>query len=113
MHVRAVARGFPAQYVSSSLCLGRCVAMRRVPDGRVTARIEQAFMAVIPADAEMLMTRLAEQLENLPAPLGIADAVTRDHDHVANAGRLCSPVHTILLTRPGHASMPRRSGLVI
>jgi len=87
--------------------------MRRVPDGRVTARIEQAFMAVIPADAEVLMTRLAEQLENLAGPLRLADTVTRDHDDVADARCLCGSVHTTLLSLPGHASMPCRSGLVI
>ncbi|MBM2823831.1 MAG: hypothetical protein HW413_2577 [Thermoleophilia bacterium] len=75
--------------------------------------MEQAFMAVVPADAEMLVTRLAEQLENLPGPLRLADAVTRDHDDVADEGCLCGSVHTILLSDPSHASMPRRSELVI
>ena len=69
-------------------------------------------MAVIPADAEMLMTRLAEQLKNLPGPLRLADAVTRDHDDVADEWCLCGSVHTILLN-PSHASMPRRSELII
>jgi hypothetical protein len=84
--------------------------MRRVPDGRVTARIEHAFMAVIPADTETPVTRLAEQLENLPGPLRLADAVTRDDDDVADAGYLCGSVHTILLD---DTSMPRRAELAI
>ena len=43
-------------------------------------------MAVIPADTDTLMTRLAEQLESLFCPLRLADAM-----------RLCGSVHTILL----------------
>jgi hypothetical protein len=70
-------------------------------------------MTVIPANAEMSMIWLPEQLENLPGPLRLADAVTRDHDDVANAGCLCGCVHRILLADPDRTSMPRGSELAI
>ena len=54
-----------------------------MPDGGVTAGIEDALVAVVPPDAVAAVAQLAENLEDLTRPLGLADAVPCHDDEVA------------------------------
>src|SRR3990172_10204569 len=52
-------------------------------DRRVAARVEEALPPVVPADAVVLVARLAEHLEDLPAAPLLTDPVLVHLDYVA------------------------------
>lgn len=57
-----------------------------MPDDGVAARIEDALVPVLPANAVVLVALLAEHLEDLSGPLTFAHTVTGDHENVADLG---------------------------
>jgi len=72
-------------------------------DGRVTARVEQALVLVVPVDAVVLGPVPGDHLEDLSDSLDLAQTVPRDDDEVASFGlarTMISRGHVDLLSSP-------------